>query len=248
LGFRDLLAFLTTLPVGAGSLEGAARSYWAAPAVGLIVGVAAAGAGLLGAVAGGPALGAALYILVHVALTGGLHLDGVADVGDVLHSGARGGDAARILRDPRKGAGAVIAVATILLVQYGAAQALLASPRHGALALAVGHVFSYTAMVAASKVFPPSPYTGLGRLFATLGLEGWRFPAGIALGLALAGPALAYEPFVASCEGVATVLGGLAVGWLAVSRIGYANGDVLGMVQEAGRAAGLVGAGLCMLV
>jgi len=246
LGLRDLVAFLTALPVGAGSLEGAARWYWAAPLVGAVVGLFSAGAALLvWHLTGHSGAGAAAYIVVHVLLTGGLHLDGAADVGDLLLSGARGEEARRVMGDPRKGAGAVIAVATILIAQYSLSEAL--ASRGAWTALALGHVYSYQAMYLASALYPPSPYRGLGRVFRDHGVTRVKVAGSLALTILLSLPALHYHSVAVLCEAVAAVLGGLAAALPPVRRLGYANGDVLGYTQEAARTLGLLGALACPL-
>ena len=244
MGLRDLLAFLTTLPVGGGSLEGAARWFWASPLVGALVGLVSAGAAWAAYTGTGSAgVAAAVYLAAHVAITGGLHLDGVADVGDLLHSGLRGEEARRVMRDPRKGAGGVILVTIILLLQYAASEALLVQ---GLLtALALGHVYSYEAMYIGSLAYKPSPYKGLGRVFREEGTRPWMVAANAAITATITLAALTLGGDSVACEALASLAGGLAAGYLPVSRLGYANGDVLGYVQEASRALGLLGALLC---
>ena len=246
MGFRDLLAFLTRLPLGGGSLEGAAESFYLAPLAGLLVGAASALAGLAGSLAS-PGLGAAFYLAAHVLLTGGLHLDGLADLGDVYLSGARGDGARRLLKDPRKGAGAIILVATVILLQYaGASTVLSCSMMEAFLLLATGHALSYEAMYLASYRSPPPPYRGLGRVFHDLGVSPGKLAASMVAVLAALAPALALHPLPALAEALGTLAAALLVVEWSLHRLGYASGDVLGAVQEAGRAGGLAGAALCL--
>lgn len=90
------------------------------PLVGLLLG------GVLSALAwllppGPVALNAALLITLWVFLTGGLHIDGLADAADAWLGGL--GDRARslaIMKDPRAGSAAVMTVACVLLVKVTA--------------------------------------------------------------------------------------------------------------------------------
>ncbi len=106
------------------------------PAVGLIVGALLAGLALL---AGGqqPALAALLLLVFWVWITGGLHLDGLADLADAL--GAARGKPERfleVLKDPHLGSFGVIALGLMLLAKLllltllptGAPAALLLIP------------------------------------------------------------------------------------------------------------------------
>ena len=73
-------------------------------------------------------LRAVLLLIVWVWLTGGLHLDGLADVTD----GWIGGMGSRekilaILKDPQSGPGAIVAVVLLLLTKFAALEALLES-------------------------------------------------------------------------------------------------------------------------
>jgi adenosylcobinamide-GDP ribazoletransferase len=125
-GFFVALSFLTRLPVPplapekAGSLALAAPWLPAAGAmVGLLVAVfAALGASL------GPWVGALLALLAWVAVSGGLHLDGLGDVADGL--GAAHGNPQRfveVARDPHTGSFGTIAIA----LQIAAKLVLLAA-------------------------------------------------------------------------------------------------------------------------
>ena len=79
---RDALAFLTILPVGARGAPPARRSLLAFPLVGLVVGVVWALAAYGASWLWGPWPAAAVVVVADLALTGGLHLDAVADVAD----------------------------------------------------------------------------------------------------------------------------------------------------------------------
>lgn len=117
------LTFLTTLP-GKRFVHTPAeaadqgRSVACYPLVGLLVGVVLA---LLAAFVFDTAapVGAALLVAIWVALTGALHLDGLADCCDALAAGH--GDTERVLKvmkDPNCGVIAVTVLALVLLLQF----------------------------------------------------------------------------------------------------------------------------------
>lgn len=142
---RAALALLTVVPVGRRGLPGAGRTTLLVfPLVGALVGlvwVAAAGAGQA---VWGAAVAAVLVLTADAIVTGGLHLDGVADAGDVVGSRRRGAAALEVARDPHMGAlGALTLVVVVLLrvalvavlLDAGRLWALLAVPVVGRVAM-----------------------------------------------------------------------------------------------------------------
>jgi adenosylcobinamide-GDP ribazoletransferase len=128
------VSFLTRLPLGRRfTLDEAdvARGALLFPLVGAGVGAAVGGAALLFHSAL-PALPAAVLALaLGAVLTGGLHLDGLADTADALGADSRKG-ALRIMRDPGIGAFGATALGLDLLLKAAAIAALLP---HGRLVL-----------------------------------------------------------------------------------------------------------------
>jgi len=119
-GLLIALRFLTRLPVPnfkgeeAGDLARAAP--WL-PVVGAMLGILVALAVALG-VNGGPWVAALAGLLAWVLLTGGLHLEGLADVADGLGAAHRDKDRfLEVARDPHVGAFGVIAIALQIAVK-----------------------------------------------------------------------------------------------------------------------------------
>lgn len=119
--FRIAGAFLTVFPVGRGVAmepERLARSMGLFPAVGLVLGV---GLVILNWVLS-PLIPRAvldcLLILILIAATGGLHLDGIADLIDGLAGGKDREGVLRIMKDSRVGAMGVVGLVMILLLKY----------------------------------------------------------------------------------------------------------------------------------
>src|SRR5205085_12502533 len=82
---RSAVAFLTVIPAAdrdGSPGERLGRAYF--PAVGALVGLIAGVASIAMTAVAGPVLGAVTAVAVLAALTGGLHLDGLADAADGL--------------------------------------------------------------------------------------------------------------------------------------------------------------------
>jgi adenosylcobinamide-GDP ribazoletransferase len=165
---RLAFAFLTRLPLPAGPAQpqppqlGAAVAWF--PLVGAVLGAAQwLGYATLSRVLDPLFLGL-LLVTLSAALTGALHLDGLADVFDGL-SGGRG-DRARmleIMRDPRIGAHGACAL-VLLLVGKILASAELCSRGHWQ-PLWAAPVCARFAAVLLIRVFPYARAEGLGRAF-----------------------------------------------------------------------------------
>jgi len=131
--------FLTTVPVRivpapSTSEIGGSLSYY--PLIGLLVGfVLWSSVHLFAGV--DAELSAALTLVVWVVITGGLHLDGLADSADAWHGGR--GDPLRmlaIMKDPHCGPAAVVWVVLVLLTKYGALVSALTHHLNSAVLLA----------------------------------------------------------------------------------------------------------------
>jgi adenosylcobinamide-GDP ribazoletransferase len=221
--------FLTVVPVPGRDLLGVSalgRAAWWFPVVGLLLGI-----GLDGTLAAlqalfPPLLASALLVTAWKAVTGGIHLDGLADVLD----GLAGRDPAQrlaIMRDSRVGVfGAAGLVLFLLLVV--AAVADLPDPVRGRLLILAPMVGRAAPLLVGGWLRPATPGEGLGAAFV-VGLSRWAGPlwalGGIALGVALVGPWGAAIPALAWA---AVILGA----GFAARRLGGLTGDVLGAVVE----------------
>lgn len=205
------------------------------PLVGAIIGAALA---LLAAVMAArvPALVAAAIVLVlWVAVTGGLHLDGLADSADAW---ACGGDADRrleVMKDPRCGPAATSAITLTLIVKFAALAALIQGGHWAALVLAP--TLGRTAPVAAFLTMPYVRQGGLGVAMARYipVAPGWAVIGAVTLAAALAGQAAMWA---------ATVVAFIALRQMMIRYIGGATGDTIGATVELVEAAALVVAAL----
>jgi adenosylcobinamide-GDP ribazoletransferase len=257
-GLRTALTLFTVLPAGAGAELGEGDAVAAVrwlPAVGLLLGGLGAGV-LLGAAAGdlsggvsGPRrlLGAALAVALLALLTGGLHLDGLADTADGLGSRRPAPQALDIMRRSDVGPMGVAALVLLLLIQVAA---LAAVPRTAlaAAALVLAAVTARVAVVLATGS-PAARPGGFGALVAGQTSAADRELAVALLGCAVAAAGLAAGGWALAARGLGAMVAGLLAGWLArlvaVRRLGGMTGDVFGAILEISSTAVLV---TCALV
>jgi adenosylcobinamide-GDP ribazoletransferase len=153
---RGAFAFLTIVPLAhSAGKPGHIFAYF--PLVGLLIGA------LLVLVASNRLfsadLTAFLVLLVWIVITGGLHLDGLADSCDGLFATAAPERRLEIMKDPRAGSWAVIGVVTLLLGKW------LALREIQPIMLLVPPVIGRWAMVIAAWGFPYARPSGMGSYF-----------------------------------------------------------------------------------
>jgi len=226
---RRALAFLTPL---FGASEPRPRTLAWFPFVGAALGL------VLGAVWWGAervwpaAVAAAIVVAADLALTGLLHVDGLADSADGLLPHLDRARRLEVMTAPDVGAFGVAAVGAVLLLRWAALATTAPSP------LLLGGLWcaSRTAMAVAARKVPYARPGGLASAF--LGgrtLSTALIGAVLATGLAFAGPGIAG---IAAVAGVAA--GAAAVVGLARRRIGGFTGDVLGASGMVGETTGLL--------
>ena len=165
--FWIALQFLSSLPIslpGMPQPRALGRSLLYYPLVGLLFGVLLWGLNAL--LADTPLLlHAALLLTAWVLLSGGLHLDGLADSADAWLGGF--GDRERtltIMKDPRSGPIAVVALVLVLLLKFCALLALI--EQQHSVALLIVPLIGRSALLG---VFLTTPYVragGLGQALA----------------------------------------------------------------------------------
>jgi adenosylcobinamide-GDP ribazoletransferase len=220
----DALAFLTVLPVGRRDRAPGRGALVAFPLVGLLLGAVWLGAGWAGFRLWGPLPAAALILLIDALVTGGLHLDAVADLADGWASRKPPEGALAVMRDPAIGAvGATVLVAT-LLCRWSFLTLLVsqAGARRGDwLVLLVAPVIGRATMVwALTAGRPRGEFTAVGAPVAKTARSSLTdtFGAPGALPAAAAGV-------------IAALVGGLAGGWRGL--VAVAAGAVLAWVCAA---------------
>ncbi|KOP55398.1 cobalamin synthase [Pseudomonas coronafaciens pv. porri] len=229
LPFWIALQFLGSLPIrlpGMPRPEELGRSLLFYPLVGVVFGTLLLGFNaLLGSTP--LMLHAALLLCAWVLLSGGLHLDGLADSADAWLGGF--GDRERtlsIMKDPRSGPIAVVTLVLLLLLKFAAIVALIES--QNSIGLLLAPLIGRSAMLA---LFLGTPYVRAGGLGQALADHlprslGRKVLLASALGCVL----------LAGWSGVCAVLvSTVCFFWLRhlmMRRLGGATGDTAGALLE----------------
>jgi adenosylcobinamide-GDP ribazoletransferase len=228
---RAALAFLTPLPVGAARPD--TRTLRWLPVAGAVIGLVVGGSWWAAAEVLPVLVAAAVVVLVDVAVTGALHLDGLADSADGLLGHLDGPDRRRaVMAAPDVGAFGAVAVGTVLLLRFSAFASVVPD-----VAVVVALWSASRGAMAVALVTVPYVGGGLGAAF----LGGSRLPVLVASGaVPLAVALLADEPAVAVAAVVAAGLAGAVVVAAARRRLGGITGDVLGAAGVVAETVGLV--------
>jgi adenosylcobinamide-GDP ribazoletransferase len=230
---------------GEAEIEGApneadmAAARYAFPVVGLAIGLMLA---LLSwALSAGrvdPLLASFFLVATWELISGGLHLDGLADSSDGLFLPGDPGRRLGVMRDPHIGSFGVLAVVLVILGKFAALTPLLG--RRRALALLGASAVSRTLILAAAGLAPYARREGTGRTIveATTVVDAlWSIVATLAFGALFAGEA-------GLVAGAAALLVAWALSQHATRKLGGVTGDILGAVVELGELAYLVVLGL----
>lgn len=226
--FLIALQFLTSLPVRLDRMpepQAVGRSLLYYPLVGLLLGAMLWLVGTVLENASVPLL-AALLLTGWVALTGGLHLDGLADSADAWLGGF--GDRERtltIMKDPRSGPIAVVVLVLLLLLKFVALWTLLAADQR--LALLLAPLLGRSALLG---LFLTTPYVRPGGLGQVLAEQMPRNTSRIVLG------GVVLVCLILGSSGWLALTATVGVGWLSrramCRRIGGTTGDTAGALLE----------------
>jgi adenosylcobinamide-GDP ribazoletransferase len=222
------VAFATRIPLRLGAVDSRelAESLAALPVIGFAIGAASYGAYAVAAAVLGDSIAAIASVTFTALITGGLHLDGLADWFDAL-GGGRGNRERmlEIMRDSRIGAHGASALVLVLLAKVAALAEMPGSTR--VLALCAAPAVSRLTAVWLLYSLPAARQDGLGRgMGAELRREhAWTACASCALVTFWLGPSLLWPTFAAAVAAV-------AIGWQAKMRLGGVTGDVCGASIE----------------
>lgn len=223
------VAFFTRLPVRVAPLSDRpfADVLWAAPIGGWLVGAIGAAVYAMGHAVGLPAgPAAAVALAATVAITGGLHEDGLSDTADGFGGGRDAKRRLEIMRDSRIGSYGASALGLSLLLRWSALAAI-AEPGAMFWAMLAAHGASRAVLPGFMLWTPPARADGLSagvgtpQSPATLG----ALALGIVSLLLLGGaPALV----AVLCLGVV----GMLFRTLCLTKIGGQTGDTAGALQQ----------------
>jgi adenosylcobinamide-GDP ribazoletransferase len=231
---RSAVGFLTLVPVGGAAQAPASRlgrAYF--PVVGAAIGLAAGGMYMLAATVLTPLVAAAAAVVTAAVLTGGLHLDGLADSADGLFGGHTPEHRLEIMRDPRIGSFGVTALILVMVADVALLTEM--TPLRALTGLVVAGAFSRLAMLGAIAFLPYVRTDGLG-----VAAGGGHRVRDFAVGVILAALAGLLNPWRSAVAAGCVALTTLVVVILARRRIGGATGDIYGTCAELGQMAALV--------
>jgi adenosylcobinamide-GDP ribazoletransferase len=220
---RAAISFLT--PLGAGARTPSPTTMVWFPVVGAGMGWALGRAWRTGSRWWPPLPAAALVVAADVALTGALHLDGLADTADGLLAHVPARARLDIMAEPQVGTFAAVAVGVALVSRAAALSAMPPSPA----LLAATYCSSRSIMVLASRALPYARGEGLATSFMPT-----QPGADLAVGAGVAGlaGALGLAWLVGGRRGAAAVVSGWAASSAVLAaahrRLGGFTGDVLG--------------------
>lgn len=234
-GLLQAARYLTAVPLGDGAPRDPETGRVAAwfPVVGLGIGAVVALTDRLAMFVLPSLVSAVLAVTVWKLITGGLHLDGLADCLDAL-AGHDRPQRLQIMKDSRIGAFAALGLILLLFLEIAAVAELAQADRWRVL-LATPVIGRATPPLLC-RCFPPARATGQGAAF-NVGLRAWDVP------LALGGTALVAALVLGPAGLLALAAGSLAAlgaGQFFSARLGGITGDVLGAGVEMAELAALL--------
>lgn len=223
----EAVTFLTRFPLPGPAEPRGARSAWAWPLAGALVGLSGAVVAALALWAGqSPAVAAALALAAQALATGALHEDGLADSTDGLWGGSTRERRLEIMRDSRIGSFGALALVLSVLLRWTALSAILATGVLWGPFLAAG-ALSRWPMAWMLAALAPAREGGLSRLVGRPDGATVALAAALALGIAL---------LMTGAGGLAAALAVFAVAllWTGVvrARLGGQTGDTCGAAQQ----------------
>jgi adenosylcobinamide-GDP ribazoletransferase len=223
------LQFLTVIPVPAswgGGTRELARSVWFFPLVGLFLGalLAALDAGIATLLPPLPA--SAIIVLAFVVLTGGFHVDGLADTADGFMSSRPRERILEIMKDSRTGPMGVVAVVSVIVLKVALLSAITGPLRLPSIVLMA--VAGRSSMVMAMALLPYARPEGLASVFMknrSILLASWGF-------VFLVGACWFLAGLAGILAGLAAIAATILAGAYSRNKIGGATGDTLGATCE----------------
>lgn len=223
------LQFLTIIPVRVKYVDEKriARALIYFPLIGLLLGVILTGIDrLLFILRFEQFISNVILVILLVVLTGGLHMDGLADTFDALLSRKNREDMLRIMRDSHIGVMGVLAIISVILLKIAFLSSLNAESKIVTLLLMC--ILSRWSLVLAMFLFPYARQEGKAKAF----IEGINFEIlTLATLIALICAALIWQIkgiFIMAMVGVSSYL----IARFINSRINGLTGDTLGAINE----------------
>ncbi|HTZ40360.1 MAG TPA: adenosylcobinamide-GDP ribazoletransferase [Syntrophales bacterium] len=223
------LQFLTVIPVPAswgGGTRELERSVWYFPLVGLFLGVLLAVLDRSLASLLPPLPASAIIVLASIVLTGGFHVDGLADTADGFMSSRPKERILEIMKDSRTGPMGVAAVVSVVVLKVSLLSAVTGPLRFPSIVLMA--VAGRSAMVMAMSLLPYARPEGLAGVFMqgrSVLRAGWGIAFLFGACWLMAGPAGMFA-------GLAALAATILAGAYSHNKIGGVTGDTLGATCE----------------
>jgi len=236
---RLALSFLTILPSGSFNSEvpeetlGQTQAWF--PLIGLLLGLLMLAGGLFCNLFLTPAITASLILLLHFLLTGGFHLDGIADTADGLMSGKVELEKIfSIMKDSFLGSMGTTALILLLLLKFSA---LLTIVKEAPFSLILFPIFGRYAIIQLTFSSEYArPEGGLGAIFTN---HCSMRELSIATLITLAAGVL-FAGFAGLLVFFTIVLYVILVRYAANHKLGGVTGDILGFTCESSEALSLI--------
>jgi adenosylcobinamide-GDP ribazoletransferase len=227
--FLNALKFLTLFPVGSKDLlekRDFAKMMALFPVAGLAIGLLLAVSGEAMRHFFPDMLTAAILVVMLIGLTGGLHMDGLADTFDGMAGGRDAAGKLAIMKDSRIGTMGVLAIVSIFILKLQLIALIPGDLRF--VALLTMPAFSRWSMLIPVKFFTYARREGTGKIFFE-SITSSAFAIATLLMLVIAAACLKLPGFC-----ILVTVGGFTFLWsLLVSRqIGGITGDVVGATNE----------------
>ncbi len=224
-GFCSAVRFLTILPFGRCHSFDARSALVYFPVCGLLIGAVLAAINAVISLWWPDSIAALAVVLALVVLTGGLHLDGLADTADGLYGHRSPEQALAIMKDSRIGAMGTIAIVCCLSAKWAGASSLTTDQQ---VWLILIPAYARSSVLFGVKYLPYGrPDGGTGHAFCQTPLrfkDFWSF--GILVGLST----LTGWGFISLNLGYATIVF-LAIRWYQ-KKIQCITGDMMGAMIE----------------
>ena len=226
--FLAAVQFLTVIPVPYTCDErDLGRSALLFPVIGLLIGAGMLVINIFFGAFFPPLVGNVLLVIAMVAVSGGLHMDGLADTADGFFSARPRDRVLEIMKDSRTGVMGVIAVASVLSLKMAALISVPPGLRGSTLLLMP--LAGRCALVIELAALPYArPEGGLGALFGA-DKSRWDPVFAVAVLAAVAGWASGLSGLVTTGAVVAITL---IFSWWCRQKIGGFTGDTLGAACE----------------
>ncbi len=234
-GFLALISFATIIPTGIHDISAAAEFFYLIPLVGFIEGLIVIPLLFIPITS---FLKAILVLLVLYTITGLIHIDGFTDFIDALASRKTGEEVLKIMKEPCRGAIAIVSDILLIIVTY-IALVIVANNEYNWYIILISQIFAFESIFLLATISNSPKYEGLGKLFITKAKDIKKSLVNILL-LILLLFIVAYNINMMKIlslvsAAIITLIILLYTNIKSHKVLGYANGDILGFCLELSR-------------